>query len=171
MILYSFGKQFAMTGFRLGAAIGPRAVVDIIVRLNVNWESCSNHFAQYGAVEALTGDDSGRMSMLETLRERRDLAAELLDSTIGVRCQTPETTFYLYPDVTDAVGMCGCSDHESFRRLVLERTGVSFCTRPQFGEPLPGEADYRLRISYSGLTSERIVEGLSTFRDFMAAVT
>ena len=75
VILYTFGKKYAMTGFRLGAAIGPRPVIDIIVRLNVNWESCSNHFAQYGAVEALIGDQSGRLRMLEALRERRDAGA------------------------------------------------------------------------------------------------
>ncbi len=75
VILYTFGKKYAMTGFRLGAAIGLRPVIDIIVRLNVNWESCSNHFAQYGAVEALIGDQSGRLRMLEALRERRDAGA------------------------------------------------------------------------------------------------
>ena len=169
VILYTFGKKYAMTGFRLGAAIGPRSVVDIIVRLNVNWESCSNHFAQYGAVEALTGDQSARLQMLEALRERRNAAAEILNATPGVRCVKPETTFYLYPNVSGAVRLCGCADHESFRRLVLSRTGVSFCTRPQFGEPLPGETQYYLRVSYSGLTTARIREGLGAFREYMVS--
>jgi aspartate/methionine/tyrosine aminotransferase len=167
VILYSFGKKYAMTGFRLGAAIGPRSVIDIIIRLNVNWESCSNHFAQYGAVEALTGDQSARLRMLEELRERRDAGAEILNATPGVFCLKPETTFYLYPNVTGAVGLCGCADHESFRRLVLSRTGVSFCTRPQFGEPLPGETQYYLRISYSGLTTAQVNDGLGAFREYV----
>jgi aspartate/methionine/tyrosine aminotransferase len=169
VILYTFGKKYAMTGFRLGAAIGPIPVIDIVVRLNINWEACCNHFAQYGAVEALTGGDNGRSAMLETLRERRDAGAEVLNATPGVTCLTPETTFYLYPNVTGAVALTGCTDHESFRRLVLERTGVSFCTRPQFGEPLSGETDYYLRVSYSGITVARVIEGLGAFRDFVAA--
>ena len=48
-----------MTGWRLGAAIGPRDMIDVIAKLNVNDESCSNHFIQYGALEGLTGDQSG----------------------------------------------------------------------------------------------------------------
>jgi aspartate/methionine/tyrosine aminotransferase len=168
VILYTFGKKYAMTGFRLGAAIGPKPVIDIVVRLNVNWEACCNHFAQYGAVEALTGGDHGRSAMLATLKERRDAGAEMLNATPGVTCVSPETTFYLYPNVTGAVERTGCRDHESFRRLVLERTGVSFCTRAQFGEPLPGETQYYLRISYSGLTTARIREGLGAFREFVA---
>ncbi len=169
VILYTFGKKYAMTGFRLGAAIGPRPVIDLIVRLNVNWEACCNHFAQYGALEALTGDDGGIVRMLAALKERRDAGVAILDSTPGVRCVSPETTFYLYPNVTGAVRACGCADHESFRRLVLERTGVSFCTRPQFGEPLAGETDFHLRISYSALSTEQVVEGLGAFRDFVSA--
>jgi aspartate/methionine/tyrosine aminotransferase len=165
VILYTFGKKYAMTGFRLGAAIGPRSLIDVIVRLNVNWESCSNHFAQYGALEALTGGGEGTTEILARLRQRRDAATEILDSTPGIRCLKPETTFYLYPNVTAAVRLAGCGDHESFRRLVLERTGVSFCTRPHFGEPLPGESQFYLRLSYSGLGTEQIREGLGKLRE------
>ena len=166
VILYTFGKKYAMTGFRLGAAIGPRPLIDIIVRLNVNWESCPNHFAQYGALEALTGGGDGTAEILAQLRERRDAAVEILDATPGVRCLKPETTFYLYPNVTAAVRMAGCRDHEGFRRLVLERTGVSFCTRPHFGTPLPGESQFYLRLAYSGLTTEQIQEGLGKLKEF-----
>jgi aspartate/methionine/tyrosine aminotransferase len=169
VLLYTFGKKYAMTGFRLGAAIGPKAVIDIVVRLNVNWEACCNHFAQYGALEALTGGDDGRARMLETLKTRRDAGAELLNLTPSVTCLVPETTFYLYPNVTGAVELTGCADHESFRRLVLERTGVSFCTRPQFGEPQAGETQYYLRISYSGLRTAQVREGLGAFREFMVS--
>jgi len=168
VILYTFGKKYAMTGFRLGAAIGPKRIIDIIVRLNVNWEACCNHFAQYGALEALTGADGGTLRMLEALKERRDAAVEILNATAGVHCLTPSTTFFLYPNVTGAVERCGCSDHETFRRLLLSRTGVSFCTRPHFGEPSAGETECYLRISYSGITIAQIEEGLGKFRDFIA---
>ena len=83
VILYTFGKKYAMTGFRLGAAIGPRPLIDIIVRLNVNWESCPNHFAQYGALEALTGGGDGTAEILAQLRERRDAAVEILRRDAG----------------------------------------------------------------------------------------
>ena len=167
VILYTFSKKYAMTGWRLGAAIGPRAIIDIITRMNVNMESCPNHFAQYGALEALTGDQSSPRAMMARLRGRRDAALRLLNSTPGVRCNTPESTFYLYPDVSGAVRLTGCAGHEEFRRLLLERTGVSFCTRLHFGKALPDEKRYHLRLAYSGVTTAQIEEGLGAFKAFI----
>jgi aspartate/methionine/tyrosine aminotransferase len=164
VILYTFSKKYAMTGWRLGAAVGPKRIVDVITTLNVNIESCPNHFVQYGAVAALTGDQSGPREMMAILRGRRDVALEILNATPGVHCLTPETTFYLYPNVTGAVKKTGCADHESFRRLVLERTGVSFCTRLHFGHALEGEDQYYLRLAYSGVSTAQIQEGLGKLK-------
>ena len=103
VILYTFSKKFAMTGWRLGAAIGPREVAEVIARLNVNDESCANHFVQYGALEGLTGDQSGPRHIVAVLRERRDAAVALLNEMPGVHCFTPNTTFYLFANVTGAM--------------------------------------------------------------------
>ena len=167
VILYTFSKKYAMTGWRLGAAIGPKPIIDVITTLNVNIESCPNHFVQYGAVAALTGDQSGPREMMATLRGRRDAALEILNATPGIRCLTPETTFYLYPNVTGAVKQTGCADHESFRRLVLDHTGVSFCTRLHFGHALEGEDQYYLRLAYSGVGAAQIQEGLGKLKAFI----
>jgi aspartate/methionine/tyrosine aminotransferase len=169
VILYTFSKKYAMTGWRLGAAIGPKPIIDIIVTLNVNWESCPNHFTQYGALAALTGDQSGPRQTMTRLRGRRDAALGLLNDTDGVRCLVPATTFYLYPNVTGALKRLGCADHESFRRLVLDRTGVSFCTRLHFGNALDGETEYYLRLAYSGVSTSQITEGLDKLRAFVNA--
>ena len=167
VILYTFSKKYAMTGWRLGAAVGPEPIIEIITRMNVNIESCPNHFAQYGALEALTGDQTGPREMMARLKGRRDAALRLLNATPGVRCHTPESTFYLYPDVTDAVRLTGCAGHEDFRRLLLDRTGVSFCTRQHFGKALPDEKRYHLRLAYSGVTTAQIEEGLGAFKAFV----
>ena len=130
VILYTFSKKFAMTGWRLGAAIGPKSVIDVIAKLNVNDESCSNHFIQYGALEGLTGDQSGPKAILTTLKERRDTAVELLNSMPGVNCPSPEATFYLFPEVTELMTRKGFgADYAGFAEDILVRTGVSLCTR------------------------------------------
>jgi aspartate/methionine/tyrosine aminotransferase len=167
VILYTFSKKYAMTGWRLGAAVGPQPFIDIVTRLNVNVESCPNHFAQYGALAALTGDQTGPREMMARLKGRRDAALRLLNATPGVSCHTPGSTFYLYPDVTGAVRMTGCAGHEDFRRLLLEQTGVSFCTRQHFGKAAPGETGYHLRLAYSGVTTAQIEEGLGAFKAFI----
>ena len=167
VILYTFAKKFAMTGWRLGAAIGPKDVADVIAKLNVNDESCSNHFNQYGAIEALTGDQSGPKRILEILHERRDAAVDALNAIDGVRCFRPHATFYLFPNVTAAMARRRCDDYEQFRLESLRATGVSFCTRLHFGRAAPGETERYTRLAYSGIETPEIVEGLAKLKTYL----
>jgi aspartate/methionine/tyrosine aminotransferase len=164
VILYTFSKKYAMTGWRLGASIGPKKVIDAIAKLNVNDESCSNHFIQYGGIEALTGDQSGHEEILSILKERRDLTVGILNSIPGVRCYRPDATFYLFPNVTELMQVKGMTDYEQFRKAALEETGVSFCTRKHFGSPIPGETNFYIRFAYSGINLDQIEEGLGKFK-------
>jgi aspartate/methionine/tyrosine aminotransferase len=168
VILYTFSKKFAMTGWRLGAAIGPRSIIEVITKLNVNDESCSNHFIQYGALEGLTGDQSGPRHILSVLRERRDAAIALLNEAPGIRCYEPNSTFYLFPNVTEAMRLKGFTDVEDFRRAVLRATGVSVCSRVHFGRPQPGENEHFVRLAYSGIDTAQIVEGLEHLKAYLA---
>jgi aspartate/methionine/tyrosine aminotransferase len=165
VILYTFSKRFAMTGWRLGAAIGPKWMIDEITRLNVNDESCTNHFIQWGALEGLKGKQDGVKKNLEILRERRDVAVDILNRIKGVKVFKPNSTFYLFPDVTEAMKNLGIEDVEDFRRFILETTGVSFCTRKHFGKPLDGEERKYIRLAYSGIDKDQIIEGLTKMKE------
>ena len=74
VILYTFSKKFAMTGWRLGAAVGPVEIADVITKLNTNDESCTTHFVQHAGVEGIRGDQTETAAMLDVLVERRDAA-------------------------------------------------------------------------------------------------
>ena len=167
VILHTFSKKFAMTGWRLGAAIGPKEIIDVIAKLNVNDESCSNHFIQYGVLAGLKGDLSGPKRILSILEERRDTAVALLNSIKGVRCFKPNATFYLYPNVTRAMENKGLKNYDAFRQTVLHETGVSFCTRLHFGRALPGEQESYIRLAYSGIDTPLIKEGLGKLKAFL----
>jgi aspartate/methionine/tyrosine aminotransferase len=167
LILYTFSKKYAMTGWRLGAAVGPQDLVDGIAKLNVNDESCSNHFVQYAGVEALKGPQDGSRAIIRTLQQRRDRCHELLSAIPGVRCHRPNATFYLFPNVTEVMQRTGFDGYEAFRRAALEATGVSFCTRLHFGTPMPGERERYIRLSYSGIGIEGIEEGMRRLRTFV----
>ncbi|MFH0876553.1 MAG: aminotransferase class I/II-fold pyridoxal phosphate-dependent enzyme [archaeon] len=167
VILYTFSKKFAMTGWRLGAAIGPKEIIDNITRLNLNDESCSNHFIQWAAVVALSGPQEEEKKILGTLKERRDIAVELLNKMPGVKCNKPNCTFYLFANVTNAVKNLGLNNVEEFRELLLKETGVSFCTRNHFGTPLPGETQKYIRLAYSGINKDQIIEGLGKMKAFL----
>lgn len=160
VILYTFSKKFAMTGWRVGAAIGPKNVIDVITTLNVNCESCTNQFVQWGALEALSGDQSGPRQIMAARKGRRDAGWEMLNSIDGVHCLKPNATFYLYPRVTDAAARKGLLNYESLRRAVLQETGVSMCTRQHFGPVLPHEEDLYLRFAFSGIDTRDMIEGL-----------
>ena len=167
VLLYTFSKKFAMTGWRLGATIGPKEIIDVIVKLNVNDESCPNHFIQYGAIEGLTGDQTEARQILATLKKRRDAAVGILNSIEGIHCFCPNATFYLFPNVTGAMQKKGLSDYDEFRKRVLAETGVSFCTRLHFGRPLPDEKNFYIRLAYSGIDTSEIKEGLGKFKAFI----
>jgi aspartate/methionine/tyrosine aminotransferase len=169
VILYTFSKKFAMTGWRLGAAIAPTAYADVFAKLNVNDESCANHFIQYGALEGLTGDQSGPRRIVAALRARRDAAVRLLNEVRGVRCFTPEATFYLFPNVTGLMEAKGYTGYDELRRSALEQTGVSFCTRLHFGRALPGETQRYARFAYSGISVPDIEEGLGRLKEWAAS--
>ncbi|MCI0498848.1 MAG: aminotransferase class I/II-fold pyridoxal phosphate-dependent enzyme [Planctomycetales bacterium] len=169
VILYTFSKKYAMTGWRLGASIGPQDIIDAVAKLNVNDESCSNHFIQYGAIEALTGDQSGHADILRILKERRDIAAAILNTIPGVRCYRPNATFYLFPNVTGLMKAKKISDYETFRKAALHDTGVSFCTRRHFGTPIAGETEAYIRFAYSGINVDQIEEGLAKLKTWAQA--
>jgi aspartate/methionine/tyrosine aminotransferase len=159
-ILYTFSKKFAMTGWRLGAIIAPTHLAEMVAKLNTNDESCTTHFVQHAGVEGIRGDQTECLAMLDVLCERRDAAVTAINAISGMTISCPESTFYLFPDVTDTMANMGFADVAEFAEAALHNTGVSFCTRRHFGRPQPGEQRDYIRFAYSGISAADITEGL-----------
>jgi aspartate/methionine/tyrosine aminotransferase len=166
VILYTCSKRFAMTGWRLGAAIGPQPVIDAINKLNTNAESCTTHFIQKAMVEAIQGDTSGPDAILAELQARRDAAVAGLNAIDGISIAAPESTFYLFPNVTAVMQRKGLTDVNKLMQEALVKTNVSFCTRNHFGRPIPGETDYFIRLAYSGIDVPSIHTGLQQLKEY-----
>ncbi|MEC9223840.1 MAG: aminotransferase class I/II-fold pyridoxal phosphate-dependent enzyme [Pseudomonadota bacterium] len=169
IILYTCSKRFAMTGWRLGAAIGPTSAIDIINKFNTNFESCTTHFIQKGMVEAIEGDTSGPDSIIEELRRRRDAAVAGLNAIDGISIAAPNSTFYLFPNVTDIMERKGFTDIDQLMDEALIETSVSFCTRKHFGRLLEGETNHYLRFAYSGIDIDDINEGMAKLKNYFEA--
>lgn len=159
VILYTFSKKFAMTGWRLGCAVAPVPVAEMIAKLNTNDESCTTHFVQAAGVEAIAHPE-GAAPMLAELQRRRDAAVDGLATIDGITCATPEATFYLFPNVTAVMSRMGFADVSDFATAALQNTGVSFCTRQHFGRPQVDEVEQYIRLAYSGISVDDIAEGL-----------
>ena len=161
VILYTFSKKYAMTGWRLGAAIGPSEIIDRIACLNTNEESCTTQFVQWAGIEAIVGDQGGAIDILSTLKRRRDIAITEIKSIPGMRVHTPNSAFYIFPEVSAAMASTGHTDVAEFALAALHNTGVSFCTRRHFGRQFAGESGNYIRLAYSGIGEPEIELGLS----------
>jgi len=166
IILYTCSKRYAMTGWRLGAAIGPKSAMDAFSKLNTNIESCATHFIQRSMVDVIGGDTSGPDAILEELRRRRDAAVAGLNAIDGISIATPNSTFYLFPNVTNILERKGISDVNQLMEEALTETGVSFCTRKHFGRMLADETNQYLRFAYSGIDVEDINEGMAKLKQY-----
>lgn len=169
IILYTCSKRFAMTGWRLGAAIGPKAIIDIISKFNTNHESCTTHFIQQGMVEAISSEISGPAAIMDELRLRRDAAVAGLNAIDGINITAPDSTFYLFPNVNEIVALKGYEDVNQLMDEALVKTGVSFCTRKHFGRAQASENNHYIRLAYSGIEVDDINEGLGKLKTYFEA--
>jgi aspartate/methionine/tyrosine aminotransferase len=165
VILYTFSKKFAMTGWRLGCAAGPANVIAQIAKLNTNDESCTTHFVQVAGVEALR-NPQGAVPILAELQTRRDAAIAALHQVPGLKVARPDATFYLFPNVTGLVRQKGYKDVAELATAALHETGVSFCTRHHFGTRQKEETDHYIRLAYSGISCEMISEGIGLLAEW-----
>ncbi len=167
VILYTFSKKYAMTGWRLGAAIVPEVLSEVFSRLNTNDESCTTTFVQHGGVEAVTGDPSGARAILATLQRRRDATIDALSKAPGIVARRPEAGFFVFADVSEAMRAKGVADVTEFAERALESTGMSFCTRHHFGRPQPGEAGHYIRLAFSAISEGDIHEGIGRLAEWI----
>lgn len=167
VILYTFSKKFAMTGWRLGAAIGPRDLVDRISKLNTNEESCTAQFVQWAGVEAITGDQSGANELVRVLKTRRDATIAGIQTISGMRVHTPNSAFYVFPEVTQTMARTGHDDVAKFATDALHNSGMSFCTRKHFGRPADNEKGNYIRLAYSGINNPQIDKGLARLSEWV----
>ena len=157
VIVNSFSKMFAMTGWRVGFAAGPETVIKKMTVLQENMVACVPSVSQYAAIKALK-DRSAILKMREIYRERRDIIVEGLNSIPGITCIKPMASFYVFPNIK-ATGLSS----KAFSEGLLEKTGVITIPGSAFGENGEGY----LRVSYAN-SKENIVAALERIREFTA---
>jgi aspartate aminotransferase len=128
ILLESASKTFSMTGWRLGYAALPAALVEPMVRLAINVHSCVAPATQLAGVAALTGSMESVRVMVASLEERRDLLVAGLNALPGVRCAMPKGAFYAFPNVLDT-GM----EASVLADRLLQEAGVALLSGSAFG--------------------------------------
>jgi aspartate aminotransferase len=144
MVLNGVSKAYAMTGWRIGYAAGPKPL--IAAMKNVQSQSTSNptSIAQVAAEAALTGDQQCMAPMLRAFRERHDHVVARLNALRGVRCLPSDGTFYAFPDVRALIQtLDGIDNDAELAEFILNEAGVALVPGSAFG------AEGHLRLSYA----------------------
>src|SRR5437899_10272513 len=147
VIIDGFSKSFAMTGWRLGYAVAPVAVIDAMDLLVLNTFTCAAEFTQVAAIEALRDSTSAVEAMVEEYRKRRALFVAGLNRISGFRCQPPQGAFYAWVN-TEETGLSA----EDVQKILLEEAGVAGIAGAAFG---PGGKNY---LRFSLVSAQNLLE-------------
>ncbi|MDA9782582.1 pyridoxal phosphate-dependent aminotransferase [Gammaproteobacteria bacterium] len=150
IILNGFSKAFAMTGWRLGVAIGPQKIIDKMNLMLNTIVSCVPPFIQYAGIEALEGDQRAILEMRDKYQDRRDIFIKGLNSIKGISCNLPKGAMYAFFNIT-GTGLTS----DQFARKSLHEAGVALLPGNCFG--VYGEGYARVTFANS---SANIQEGI-----------
>jgi aspartate aminotransferase len=162
IVIGSVSKTFAMTGWRIGYALAPEALIQAIIKVQSQSTSNPTSVAQYAALEAMRGTMDTVPPMLAEYAKRRKRIVEGLRAIPGVTCEWPAGAFYAFPNISAHLGeekgalAKSCTD---LAKLLLEKAHVALVPGEAFGAP------GFLRLSYA-TSLERIDEGLSRMQKF-----
>ncbi|MCQ2393412.1 MAG: pyridoxal phosphate-dependent aminotransferase [Kiritimatiellae bacterium] len=129
IVINGFSKAFAMTGWRLGCALGPSTVIEKMGLLNETIISCVPPFIQSAGIEAIVGDQSKVREMSREYHERSLRLATGLNKLPGVSCTTPAGAIYVFPNIS-GTGMTA----DAFSDFAMNEADVAVCPGTSFGE-------------------------------------
>lgn len=159
IVINGFSKAFAMTGWRLGIAVGPKEVIAQMTKLHQYGIMSAPSIAQYAAIEALKNGDKD----IEYMRDQYDIRRRLLVNTfneLGLTCFEPEGAFYVFPDIR-STGL----DSETFCEKLLYAKHVAIVPGNAFGDCGEGF----VRVAYANSLAN-IKEALKRIKDFLVEI-
>jgi aspartate aminotransferase len=161
VLMDGLSKSYAMTGWRLGYAVAPKALAAKLDQLMINSSSCAAGFTQMAAIEALSAPESEHAvaRMVKVFEHRRNLVVDGLNEIPGMRCARPQGSFYVFPNIEGT----GFDEHELADRLLAE-AGVAVLPGTAFGHAGKGF----IRLAYTQ-SEDELKLGLERIGEFIAA--
>ena len=157
-------KSYAMTGWRIGYAAGPKEIIKAISKIQSQSTTNPSSISQAAAVEALNGNQDFISIRAKAFEERRDFVVNTLNSINGIRCLKPDGAFYVFPSCKNLIGKKDINGKKiendtDFVQSLLENNGVAVVQGSAFG--LEGY----FRISYA-TSMENLKKALKKISDF-----
>jgi aspartate aminotransferase len=152
IVISSFSKTYAMTGWRIGYCIGPAEVIQAVTDIQSHATSNPTSFAMAGALAALRGAEGDVEKMIAEYTARRELLVPRLNALPGFSCQPPAGAFYVFPRVVDAFAP-GREGSVAFSEFLLKEARVAVVPGSAFGD------DQYIRLSFAA-SRQALAEGV-----------
>ncbi|NYS32349.1 pyridoxal phosphate-dependent aminotransferase [Streptococcus danieliae] len=142
VVITGVSKTYAMTGWRIGFAVGPQEIIQAMAQLTSQLTSNPTTVAQYAAIAALKNGHKAAEEMRLAFEERLNTIYPLLNQVPGFRADKPQGAFYLFPNVEEAMKRKGFTEVAAFTNDILEQVGLALVAGDAFGSP------HHVRMSY-----------------------
>ena len=153
-------KSYAMTGWRIGYAAGPKEIINAIRKIQSQSTSNPSSISQAAAVEALNGQQNFIKERAEAFKERRDFVVSSLNNIKGINCLTPNGAFYVFPSCKELLNKkTKLKTDTEFVQKLLEKSMVAVVQGSAFG------LDGYFRISYA-TSMENLKKAITRIKDF-----
>ena len=159
IFLHGFSKAFAMTGWRIGYACGPAALIEAMMKVHQYSMLCASIISQEAAIEALVRGEDGMKKMRDQYHRRRDFIVRRFNE-IGLKCHLPRGSFYAFPDISKT----GLSEKD-FAVGLLQTEKVAMVPGTAFGENGKGFCRACFATSY-----EQLVEAATRIERHVQAI-
>ena len=158
-------KSYAMTGWRIGYAAGPKEIIKAIGKIQSQSTSNPSSVSQAAAVEALNGKQDFIQERSDAFKERRDFVVNSLNSIKGINCLTPNGAFYVFPSCKKLLGKkTKLKTDTDFVRELLEKQNVAVVQGSAFG------LDGYFRISYA-TSMENLKKAMERIKSFCESLS
>jgi len=169
LVVNGVSKAYAMTGWRIGYAAGPRALIAAMRKVQSQSTSNPCSISQAAAVAALNGPHDFIAENNAVFTRRRNLVVDMLNAADGIECPCPEGAFYVYPSIAGCIGKTSAggtpiTDDEAFCTALLEEQGVAVVFGAAFG------LSPNFRVSYA-TSDEALKEACSRIQAFCAGLS
>lgn len=157
VIINSFSKEFAMTGWRVGYVVAEEDFINTVVKFQQNIAVCVSTPNQYAAIEAITNKNKYAGGIKDVFLKRRDVLKSELSKIDKLKFKAPAGTFYAFIEIS-STGM----DSKLFSFSLLEKQHVAVIPGVAFGEAF----DNYIRLAFT-LNEDKIIEGISRIKEFI----
>jgi aspartate aminotransferase len=154
-------KSYAMTGWRIGYAAGPVAIIKAMTKIQSHSTSNPTSISQYASIAALKGEKQFIANLKVVFKERHDFTQRALAAIPGVICPPADGAFYLFPNVEKAIARQNLKDDIALSELILEKAHVAVVPGTEFGAPGYIRLSYATNLETLKKAVERMAQYIS----------